>query len=549
MRWTQRNLLAAALAALPLAKAPALQSQAQGASIVIVTGQDATLPIPTLMEGPQSNLANFEIADHLFLRLAGLGPDLTTAGDGGFVPLLARSWKRRDSLTLAFELDPRARWHDDTPVTARDVVFTHSRARDPGIAPKLAVLTKHIADVRAEGERTVVFRFSRAYAEQLYDATYHVAPLPSHLLADVPPKDLARSEYVTQPVGSGPYRWVRNLPGQFLELAANERFFLGRPAIRRVIVRVAKDADARLNMVLSGEADAMDNILPPVANLARVSARPELRLVPVPSPTVGFLLFNQRDPADLSRPHPLLADLDMRRALTLALDRQQMVQAVFGPYGEVPYGPASTLHWIRHGAPRPVPQNQSEARRLLESLGWVDQDGDGIREREGRPLALRLHLTNTSAVRRQMSLLVQRQLREVGVQLDVIQLDGPTWLERRSKGAFDVDFSASILDPSPSGLVQSWSCKGSSNVARFCDPRVDSLLDRAILSHKNAREAWHQVLEGIEANAPAAFLYAPVYVYVVNRRFGDVAIRPESSWISLWRWKLGGAPPGRPTGY
>lgn len=546
-RWTQ--LLAAALAALPLTAAPALQKSAQDASIVIVTGQDATMPVPTLMEGPQSSLANIEIADHLFLRLAGLGPSLTTAGDGGFIPLLARSWKRLDSLTLAFELDPRARWHDGTPVTARDVIFTFSRARDPAIAPKLAVLHKHIAEVRAEGEQTVVFRFSRAYAEQLYDATYHVAPLPAHLLSGVPPKELARSSYVAHPIGSGPYRWVRNLPGQFLELAANERFFLGRPAIRRVIVRVAKDADARLNLVLSGEAHAMDNILPPLANLERVSARPELRLVPVPSPAVGYLLYNQRDPADRERPHPILADLEMRRALTLALDRQMLVQAVFGSYAEVPFGPASSLLWIRHGAPRPAAQDQAAARRVLESRGWVDADGDGIRERDGRPLALRLHVTNTSAVRRQMSLLAQRQLREVGVQLDVIQLDGPTWLERRSKGDFDIDFSSSVLDPSPSGLVQSWSCNGSSNVARFCDPAVDSLLDRAMLARRNPRDAWHQVLQRIEAGAPAAFLYAPIYVYVVNRRFRDVAIRPESSWISLWRWKLGGDPAARPAGY
>jgi peptide/nickel transport system substrate-binding protein len=547
-RWTQRNLLAAALAALPFAEAPALQGAAPNPSIVIVTGQDAPMPIPTLMEGVQSSLANFEVADHLFLRLAALGPSLTTVGDGGFLPLLARSWHRRDSLTLAFELDPRARWHDGAPVTSRDVVFTFARARDPSIAPKLATALKHVAAVAAEGERTVVFRFSRAYGEQLYDATHHVAPLPAHLLAGLPANGIARSRFVAHPIGNGPYRWVRSLPGQFIELAANEQFFLGRPAIRRLVVRVAKDADARLNLVLSGEADAMDNILPPPANLTRVAARPELRLVPVPSSIVGYLLYNQRDPRDRTRPHPILADLDVRRALTLALDRRLMVQAVFGPYGEVPYGPVSSLLWIRHGAPQPAPHDRGAAGRLLESRGWVDRDGDGIRERDGQPLALRLHVTNTSAIRRQMSLLIQRQLGDVGVRIDLVQLDGPTWLERRTAGDFDIDFSASVQDPSPSTLVQSWSCNGSSNVGRFCDPVVDSLLDRAILTRDDARNAWHDVLRRIEDGAPAAFLYAPIYVYVVNRRFRDVAIRPESSWISLWRWNLAGAPAARPAG-
>ena len=105
-----------------------------------------------------------------------------------------------------------------------------------------------------------------------------------------------------------------------------------------------------------------------------------------------------------------------------------------------------------------------------------------------------------------------------------------------------MDFSASLQDPSPSGLVQSWSCNGSSNVARYCDPAVDSLLDRAILARNDARSIWHEVLRRIEDDAPAAFLYAQTYAFVVNRRFRDVAIRPESSWSAVWRWKVGAAP-------
>lgn len=548
-RWTQRSLLAAALVVLSSGRSAAQQRPDAASSLVIATGQEAPMPIPTLMEGAQANLANFEIADHLFLRLAALGPSLTTAGDAGFLPRLARKWTRRDSLTLVFELDPRARWHDGTPVTSRDVLFTMTRARDPGVAPRLATLLRHVVAVEAEGELTVVFRFARRYAEQFYDATYHTALLPAHLLAHLPPGDVARSDFVAAPVGTGPYRWVRSVPGQLVELAANDRFFLGRPAVRRIVVRVARDADARLNMVLSGDADAMDNIVPPTSNPARVAAHPELRLVTVPSPTIGYLLYNQRDPRDRARPHPILADLEVRRALTLGLDRRLLVRAVLGDYGEVPYGPVSTLLWIRHGAPEASGQDRAEARRLLESRGWLDRDGDGLRERDGRPLALRLNVTNTSAIRRQMSLLVQQQLRHIGVRVDLVQLDGPTWMERRTTGDFDLDFSASVQDPSPSGLSQSWSCRGHSNVGGYCDPVVDTLLERAIQARGDARAAWHAVLRRIEAGAPAAFLYAPSYVYVVHRRFRDVAIRPESSWASVWRWKIGRAPAAAPAGY
>ncbi len=126
------------------------------------------------------------------------------------------------------------------------------------------------------------------YAEQLYDATFHVAILPAHLLAGLPPTAQAWASFVGQPVGSGPYRWVRREEGQFVELAANRDFFLGRPGIERVIVRVAGSADARLNLLLSGQADAMDNIPPPTTNLARVEATRDLRVVSVPSSNLGL---------------------------------------------------------------------------------------------------------------------------------------------------------------------------------------------------------------------------------------------------------------------
>ncbi len=546
---TPQTVIAAALATLGWVGALPAQSGRAPTSIVIVTGLDAPVPIPTLMEGPQSILSNFEVADHLFLRLAELGPTLTTAGDAGFVPRLARSWNRRDSVTLVFDLDSRARWHDGVPVTSRDLLFTWARARNPDIAPKLATQVRYIAAVSAEGDHRVVFKFTHPYPEQLYDATFHVAPLPSHLLKSIPPEKLAQSAFVSHPIGNGPFRWVRHEPGRFIELAANPTFFLGRPQIQRVIIRMAPDPDARINLLLSGEADAMDYIPPPLSNVARVGADPNVRLVPVPSPTLGYLLFNQRDPRDTSRPHPILADADVRRAITLALDRRLIVRAVLGNYGEIPYGPASLLLWIRHGAPAPLAMNREQARRLLAGRGWADSDGDGVLDRKGTPLGLTLSVPNSSGVRRQMSLLVQEQLRQVGIRIELRQLEFAVFSERRTAGNFDIDFPASIQDPSPSGLTQSWSCSGVSNVAHFCDPQVDSLLDRAILTVGDPRQAWHAVLRRIEEDAPAAFLYTVANVYAVNRRFSDVVIRPESSWISLWRWNIGSTAQRRPAGY
>lgn len=536
MPWTARLALVAALASVPAVGLLPGWIQPEAASIVIVTGAQATTPVPTLLEGTRNSTANQEIADQLFLRLAGLGPDLVTDGDRGFVPLLARSWTRRDSVTLAFELDPRARWHDGAPVTSRDVLFTMKRARDSAIAPRLANLTHRIVAVEAEGERTVVFHYREPYAEQLYDAAFHTAIVPAHLLERLPANDSAWASFAAQPIGSGPYRWVRRQGAEFIELTANEEFFLGAPAIKRVIIRVAADPSARLNLLLSGEADATENIPPPISNVERVEAAEHLKVVPVPSSNLGYLLFNYRDPANLDRPHPILSDRDVRRALILALDRQVLVQAVLGRFGEVPYGPASSQLWIRHGAPAPARQDQAAARRLLAGRGWVDRNGDGVREKQGRPLVLRLQVTITSEQRQRLALMIQEQLRRVGVRLEVVRLEFPVTIERRDAGDFDIDFSASTQDPSPSGLAHSWSCNGPGNKGRYCDRASDSLLFRAIASPVADRRLWHDFLRRVEENAPAAFIYGQTYVAGVNRRFREVVIRPVSPWGSLWRW-------------
>ena len=527
--------LAVALSA--LAGASSLHSQSRDpAALVIVTGQQAGMPIPTFMEGPANLTANADVADQLFLRLAELPSDLITTDERRFVPALAKSWSRRDSLTLVFELDPRATWHDGRPVTARDVVFTFDRARDPQISPKLAGLLHHVTGVTAENDRRVVFRFDRAYAEQFYDATFNVQPIPAHLIPAAATVANPPQDFVAHPVGDGPYRWVRSVPGQFIELAANPTFFLGTPRITRVFFRTAGDVDARINLLLSGEADATDNIAAPLSNVERVRAAPDLRIVPLPSPTVGYLLFNQRDRTNRSKPHPILSDLNVRRAIALAIDRRPMVQAVFGQYAEVPYGPASQLLWIRRGAPKPAGADTVQSRRLLAKSGWFDRDGDGIVERDGRPLALTLSFPLTSEVRKQIALQVQEQLRHAGIRIELVRLEGPVWAQRRSQGDFDIDFSAATQDPTPSGLTQSWSCHGGTNVGGYCDPGVDSLLDRAITMRTGTASVWQEILRRIEASQPAVFVYAPAFAYAVNRRFNKAPIRPESSWLLVREW-------------
>jgi peptide/nickel transport system substrate-binding protein len=533
-----RRLISILAVILLLPSCARLDAQARAGTIVIVTGEQATMPIPTLIEGAADTRANQELADQLFLRLAVRKPGRATSDEKGYEPQLARSWSRRDSLTLVFDLDPRARWHDGMPVTARDVVFTFRRARDPEIAPSLSALLRHISDVRAEGEHRVVISFHDVYGEQFFDATYYVQPIPAHLLASLPPDAVQRSPFVRAPVGDGPYRWVRSVPGETVELAAEPNFFLGRPGLGRVIFRTASDPAARMNLLLSGEADAMASVVSPMANRDRLERTGDFRLITTPSDLLGYLLFNYRDPADTSREHHILSDARVRQAITLALDRHAMALSQFGPYSVVPYGPVSQLLWLGNVSPKAPRRNVARARSLLRAAGWRDSDADGTLDRAGRPLSVSLIIPSSSIMRRDIGVMAQEQLRQVGVHLDVLVLERPVWQERFVSGRFDVAFGAMRQVPSPSALAGSWTCRGAGNVSHYCDPAVDSLLSAAIVTQGNAAPLFVDALGRIERDAPATFLYAPLEVIAVHKRYQDVELRDGSPWLMLWRWHV-----------
>ena len=529
------RLLIPVLLLLPSSLAALRQRPSNHGSVVVVLGQEPSTPVPTLLNGT----ANVDVSDLLFLRLARPGRGLVTTDERSFEPQLARSWTRRDSLTIAFDLDPRATWHDGIPVTSRDIVFSFARERDSTVDPARALLLRYLASVTAEGDHRVVMRFRRAYPEQLYDATFHVQPLPAHLVDTIPPARFAGSAFVRQPVGNGPYRWVRRESGRQLELAANPGFFLGTPTIDRIVFLTARNPEAQINLVLDGSADLFENV-PPVSGPPRLAANRSMRLVSLPSFSTVYLLFNQRAYGDRSRPHPILGDLGVRRAIAMAIDRTTLVRSAYGRFALPLDAPSAQSHWTHRLVPKGPAYDPEAARALLTRQGWVDRDGDGIREKDGVPLVLRLNVPSTSASRAVMAPQVQEQLRRVGVRVEIFRMDAPVFGEHRNKGEFDLDLSGASMDPTPSGIVQSWSCagRGGSNVGWYCDPGLDSLLDKAIYSSRSGEREWQSAYARLQGDVPAVFLASPAHSIAVHTRFRNVSFRPESLYSDIWRWSV-----------
>jgi peptide/nickel transport system substrate-binding protein len=501
-----------------------------GTIVIAATGDPTSLFPPLAVE----TVAR-DIGDQIYERLADLAPGAAPIDSTAYQPRLAGTWERVDSLTWRFHLRPGARWQDGQPVTSEDVRFSFAAFGDSTIdAPARSYLEGKITVV-PEDSATFLLRFTSPSAEQLYDATYHVRVVPSHVWARKPVAAWAGDTAVADLIGSGPYRLTGWRRGQFATLEADTTG--GKvPAIRRAIWRFAPDPDAALNLVLSHEADLLESAGSP-ERAQRVAADSTLRLVPYAAAVYGFLGFKISGAGE--RPHPILSDRATRRALAAAIDRRTLARSLFGAEAKAPPGPMSQLLWIWSDSIVTIPFDTAKASAALTAAGW--RTGGGVRTRGGTPLKFDILVPSTSPGRRQLALLMQEMWRRVGAEVTVTAVDFPVFQQRLSRGRFDTYIGAWLDEPSPRSLADQWTRAGwaALNYGHYANPRFDSLFARADRAGDvaGAKRLYQEAMDTLNADAPAIFLYAPANIAVVSRRIEGVDINPYGwvSGLSAWR--------------
>jgi peptide/nickel transport system substrate-binding protein len=509
-----------------------------GTMVIAVIGDaDALLPPITV------NATSFEVDGLIFENLARPGATLDPIGDQGWTGELADSWKwGRDSLTLGFHIDSIARWHDGVPVRSSDVKFTFDLYTNPKVGSFVAPMLANIDSVSTPDSSTALFWFKKRYPGQFYDAAYQMRILPRHALAGADPTQLQSSSFSRHPVGSGPYRFVSWVPRQTIELQADTSYHRGRPRLERLIWSIAPEYDASVVRVLSGDADFMEFVAP--ADIPRVAKAPNVKLVSYPTMSYGYLLFNERDPSDPSRPNALFADRNMRRALTMAIDRRRVTKSVFDSLANVAYGPYTRALPYFDTTVAELPYSPDSARRLLDSLGWR-VGTDGIRTKHGMPLRFSMLVPTSSAVRMQTAVILQAMFRDVGVRADVETADMGTVRQRSQSRQFQTVIEAMQSDGNPSSILQSWGIdaartKDGGNAGSYENPRFDALVDTAIAQFDPARAKayYFRAHSMLNEDAPAIWLWEPSTVAAVQKRIHPVDMRADEWFANISQWYI-----------
>jgi peptide/nickel transport system substrate-binding protein len=464
----------------------------------------------------------------LFLTLVDYGPDLD------YRPVLAESWELIDDTAAVFRLRRDVRWHDGAPTTARDVVFTFLRARDPATAFPNAEYFKRWTGAVALDSFTVRFAFEPHY-EPLSGLPF-TPIMPAHLLDSIPPARMRQASFNRRPVGNGPFR--------FVEYRANDRWIFeanpdfpqalgGRPYIDRVVWRPIPEVSAQVAALTTGTADVLLTARPD--DFARLSVQPGLRGMVPAARQYANVIWNHRVAP--------LNDPGVRRALTLAIDRQQIIETLRAGHGQVALGPIGPFHWAYDDSLDPLPYDQQAARALLAEAGITDRTGDGVLNlADGRPFQIELKIPAGSTVNRDMAELVRSNLAAVGVRITVRPVDFATMgqdimsPERRFEAmilAWQSDFRINLRD-----LFHSGAQAGPYQFSSYSNPRVDSLID-GVAAPRNRAEAkpmYDEIQRILVAEQPWTFLYYYPDMVLLRDRVQDVEMDVRGALLNVARW-------------
>ncbi|HEX5044863.1 MAG TPA: ABC transporter substrate-binding protein [Candidatus Polarisedimenticolaceae bacterium] len=461
----------------------------------------------------------------LFLRLArekgkgGFGPE-------GYDPELAESWSfGEDGKSLTFHLRD-ARWSDGTPLTAEDVRFTWQAQTSPDVGWVGADAKKNVTDVTVSDPRTVTFHFARV-TPFLFANAVEGGILPRHAFGKVPFAEWRTHDWSREPIASGPFLLQAHAPGQEIVLVRNPNAPEPAPLLDKVVVRIVPDVGSLVTQVEAGEIDYVEGVPPREFRRLPTNAGAPVKKYGFPYPMVDYLGWNEAKPP--------LDDPEVRRALTLGIDRQALVDELLGGLGKVAVGPLPSFFAGADATLAPLPYDPAESKRILAAKGY----GEG-----GKPLVLEAVTNLGNRVREEALVRIQAQLAKIGVQLTPRPLEMASLRTRVSAGDFDATLAGwrwtGTPDLAPLFRSDARPPQGS-NVVGYRSPEVDAALADASAAARweDAQAALARVQAALHRDQPCTFLWETERLAVARERVHGVVPVPSdplrwlaTAWIS-----------------
>lgn len=496
-----------------------------GGTVVIAGGSDLQ---------NMNSLVNSDAWTNEFIRNAVFLPLLRFNPDLSYAPVLAESWRMVGDTAVIFKLRRDVRWHDGSKTSAYDVAFTFDRLKDPDTAFPSSELFDHWESAQVIDSFTIRFHLT-PHVEPLTGWAL-TAVMPKHLLDSIPSARMRQAAFNKNPVGNGPFRFASQQSNDRWVFEANKSFpraLGGRPNLDRVVWRVVPDNNTQMTAITTGEVDLALAIR--AEQVKQLAARPEMRAVLRPSLRYAMITWNgKRAPFN---------DARVRRALTMALNRQQMITVLRGGYAQLATSPVPPSHWAYDKTLTPLPFDPAGAKRLLAAAGYIDRDHDGVVEStNGKPVEIELMVAANNAFNRDVGELIRSNLADVGVKVNVRPTDFPVIVQNISSEArtfdgaflqFSSDFRLAFSD-----AFHSRALTGPFQSASYSNPELDKLLDRANVTanRTEATKIWKRVQRILRDDQPWTFLWWSPDLIVMRERVKGADMDVRGPLVALPRW-------------
>lgn len=488
-------------------------SDESGSSIII--GQSSEVANLNPMIQPRTPDSNVQclIFDYLVI------PDenLNYVGD------LAESWDISDDGTVyTFYLQEGVKWHDGEDFNADDVVFTLTALASPeytggnegrvmsivGASEYQAGTADSVEGIKKIDDYTVEITLASPNAAFL--SNMYVAMLPEHILGEESPADWGNDDFNRAPIGTGKYKFVEWEAGQYISLERNDEYFGTMPSIENVVVQFGADTTL-VAALLNGEIDVLYNL--PATEIENVEAVDGVGVYNYEMMSVYYIGLNQLDP-DLS-------DLRVRQALAYALDKQTIVDTVYGETATVANDIFPDNHWSHNPDVTVYEYNPEKAMALLEEAGYTMNDSTGFYEKDGETLHLTYDMS-TSTDGRQVAALIQQYWKAIGVEMEVIEQDFATLAYSKllpnnateettaeSFQCYTLGFGVEADPEEYNAYLSTSTGAGSWNFIHYSNPQVDELFQQQLLeTDPDARaDCFHQIAQIISDDVPWIPLY------------------------------------------
>jgi peptide/nickel transport system substrate-binding protein len=446
-------------------------------------------------------------------------------------PLLAESWEiSEDKLTYTFKMREGIKWHDGTPFTSEDVVFSYNTIMNPKVdSPQLRAYYQEIRDVKAIDDLTVEFTYAKPYFLAL-EFCGGMPIVPKHIFDK---GDFNTNPAGRDPIGTGPYKFVRWTTGRDIVIDKNPDYWGEKPKINKIVFKIITDSTVSFQILKREELDVSG--LTPI-QWERQTNSPAFNehydKLSYFTPNYSYIGWNSK--------RPYFADKQVRTALTHLVNRELILDKILYNLGAIVTNPFYINGPEYDKSIDPYPYDPQKAEELLKEADWIDHDGDGIRDKDGVKFAFEFLIPGGSETGEKIATILKEELDNMGIQMDIRKTEWAVFTTRLNERNFDaVTLAWSMgVESDPYQIWSSTQAEKGSNFIGFKNEQADKLIEeaRTEFDRDKRQELYRKFAEIIHEEQPYTFLFCRKSTVAVNKRFENVVVYPLG--IDLLEWHV-----------